>query len=400
MQKKILMLGGSAAQLNAIKRAKNMGLYVILCDYLLDNPGQHYADEYIPTSTTDKEKILEIAKNNNVDGVLSYISDSAAPTAAYVGNILGLPSNPYNSVLTLCRKDLFRQFLKNNGFNVPVTFSTNSLAEAELFFVNFNRKCAIKPVDSSGSKGVSILESVKDLHLAFNKAMSFSRCKKIIIEEFIEHKSPYMIGGDGFLVDGDIKFICFLNCHRDYSCNRLVPVGKSSPCVASNLENQAVRNEISKALSLLKMKLGAFNFEVIIDKNDRVFILEIGPRNGGNLIPEHIRHLTGIDMIDLTISSSMGMDCSSLEMVYPQDFIASHVVHSSEKGILKKLSFSSCIEERTIHKCVYKKQGDSVEKFNTANDAIGIIITRFKNEKEMHDTINNIYRDHIKIVLY
>jgi len=60
--KRLLMLGGSAAQVNAIKHAKKLGLHVILCDYLTDNPGQHFADEYIPASTTDEKAILQIAE--------------------------------------------------------------------------------------------------------------------------------------------------------------------------------------------------------------------------------------------------------------------------------------------------------------------------------------------------
>ena len=44
--KKILMLGGSKQQIPAIKKAKEMGYYVITCDYLEDNPGHKFADEF------------------------------------------------------------------------------------------------------------------------------------------------------------------------------------------------------------------------------------------------------------------------------------------------------------------------------------------------------------------
>lgn len=65
-QKKILLLGGSAQQLVAIRSAKCMGLYTVLCDYLPDNPGQYEADKYYDTSTTDVEAIYEIAKTNRL----------------------------------------------------------------------------------------------------------------------------------------------------------------------------------------------------------------------------------------------------------------------------------------------------------------------------------------------
>ena len=99
MQKRILFLGGSAFQIPPIKYTKEQGHYVITCDYLPDNPGHEYADEYYNISTTDKEAILDLAKKLNFDGIVAYASDPAAPTQAYVGNKLGLPSNPYESVL-------------------------------------------------------------------------------------------------------------------------------------------------------------------------------------------------------------------------------------------------------------------------------------------------------------
>ena len=95
------------------KKSKELGHYVITCDYLPRNPGHKFSDKYYNTSTRDKEKILEIAKENNADGIIAYASDPAAPTAAFVSEKLNLPGNSYNSVNTLARKDLFRNFLKN-----------------------------------------------------------------------------------------------------------------------------------------------------------------------------------------------------------------------------------------------------------------------------------------------
>ena len=60
--KKILLLGGSAQQLVAIKAAKELGYYTIVCDYLPNNTGQYEADKFYATSTTDIEAVYEIAK--------------------------------------------------------------------------------------------------------------------------------------------------------------------------------------------------------------------------------------------------------------------------------------------------------------------------------------------------
>ena len=75
--KKILLLGGSAQQIVAIEKARNLGYYTILCDYLSDNPGQYYADKFYMVSTTDKNAVLNIAIQEQIDGILAYASEPA-----------------------------------------------------------------------------------------------------------------------------------------------------------------------------------------------------------------------------------------------------------------------------------------------------------------------------------
>ena len=142
--KKILLLGGSAQQIVAIKTAKKHGFYTVLCDFLPDNPGQYEADKFYLVSTTDKEAVLKVASDEKVDGVLAYASDPAAPTAAYVAEKMGLPTNPYLAVETLCNKDKFRVFLKDNGFNTPVAMGYSAKNVDTLIF---SLLVFVKPVD-------------------------------------------------------------------------------------------------------------------------------------------------------------------------------------------------------------------------------------------------------------
>ena len=227
--KKILLLGGSAQQIVAIKTAKRLGYYTVLCDFLTDNPGQYEADKFYLVSTTDKDAVLEVAQKEHVDGVLAYASDPAAPTAAYITEKIGLPGNPFQSVKILCNKDRFRKFLLENGFSAPKANGYASVEDALNDKAHYEYPIIIKPVDSSGSKGATVLHSEDGLTIAFEFAFSFSRCHRIIVEHFIEKKHPYLIGGDVFIENGKIVLWGLLNCHRDNSVNPLVPVGKSYP---------------------------------------------------------------------------------------------------------------------------------------------------------------------------
>ena len=179
--KKILLLGGSSQQVIAIETAERLGLYTILCDYLPDNPGQFHADKFYQESTTDKEKILQIAQEEKIDYIIAYASDPAAPTAAYVAEKMGLPTNPYKAVETLCNKDIFREFLKSHGFNTPRAVGFKSKEDAIADIGNFTLPIIIKPVDSSGSKGATVLRDLSGLDAALDFAFSFSRGHRIIV---------------------------------------------------------------------------------------------------------------------------------------------------------------------------------------------------------------------------
>ena len=246
--KTILLLGGSAQQIVAIETAKRLGYFTVLCDYLSDNPGQYVADKFYLVSTTDKDAVLEVAKNENVDGVLAYASDPAAPTAAYVAEKLGLPGSPYKSVEILCNKDRFRKFLSDNNFCTPKAKGYTDLGNAidDLKNNYFKYPVIVKPVDSSGSKGVSKIDSIDEENDKLDYAMSFSRSKKIIIEEFVE-KFGYQIAGDGLSVNGKLVFRYFANDHFDEKCvNPFVPISASFPYSMPQAVQDKIHGEIQR----------------------------------------------------------------------------------------------------------------------------------------------------------
>ena len=396
-QKKILLLGGSAQQVIAIDKARSLGFYTVLCDYLPDNPGQYHSDKFYQTSTTDKQAVLEIAQKEKIDGIIAYASDPAAPTAAYVAEMLGLPTNPYDSVEILCNKDKFRLFLLENGFNAPRSGGYGNMSEALSDLEKFELPVIIKPVDSSGSKGATVMRSWDKVEEALEFAFSFSRGKRIIIEEFIEKKHPYLIGGDVFVVDGKIVLWGLLNCHRDDRVNKLVPVGKSYPLALCDEDIQRVHDTLQAMVDKLNIRHGAMNVELVIDKNDRVWPIDVGPRNGGNMIPDLLGMIFSVDVVDLSVRAAMGESVSS-EINEGKPFFATHNLHSDRDGNYVDIKFDEKIEKYIVRKCLYKKEGDEVEFFDNASKALGIIFLKFDSPEEMSDILRNIY-DHITIVL-
>ena len=387
--KRILFLGGAAMQTPPIRYARKQGHHVITCDYLPDNPGHRLAHEYHNVSTTDMEAVLALSRKLKIDGVVAYASDPAAPTAAFVGNALGLPSNPFESVQILTRKDLFRKFLGEHGFNVPKSAGFADFQPAEDYAKTLRLPVFVKPVDSSGSKGVTQVDDLAKLKESFDLALSFSRAKKAVIEERIS-RAGYQVAGDGFVVDGRLVFRCFGNEHFDKLCNGLVPIGESFPAVHKPELLDKAHAETQRLLSLLGMKTGALNFDFVFDAAGEFYFLELGPRNGGNLIPEVTEHCTGVDMVKYTVDAALGLDCSGLRMAAPKGCYASYIVHAVETGTCKEVRISEKFKFRAVQQNIWVKPGDPVRKFMGSNETLGTAILKFESQAEMLSMMDNM----------
>lgn len=390
--KKILLLGGSTQQIVAIKTAKKLGYTTVLCDYLTDNPGQEYADKFYLVSTIDKEAVLEVARQEKVDGVLAYASDPAAPTAAYVAEKMNLPANPYNSVEILCNKDLFRKFLKENGFCAPRAKGYENIQNAyeDLKANKFHFPVIVKPVDSSGSKGITVLRDEESWTQGLENAWSYSRCHRIIIEEYIEKNHSYIIGGDIFVLDGKVVLWGLMNCHRDNRVNPLVPVGKSYPLVLNDTDLKRVKIVLERLVRKLDIKSGAMNVELVVDKSGNVFLLDVGPRSGGNMIPDLLGDILGVNVPEMSVQAAMGekveFKCKKTENCY-----ATHNLHSNQDGIYESIGFDKELEKYIYRKSLYKKAGDFVEYFDNATKCLGIVFMKFNDEEEMKMILNDIH---------
>lgn len=382
--KKILMLGGSMQQIPAIQAAKAKGLYTITCDYLPDNPGHQFADAYYNVSTTDKEAVLDLAQQLSVDGIVAYASDPAAPAAAYVSERLGLPGNPYESVEILTHKDLFRKFLAEHGFHTPVAGGYGSLDEVVADIDRFRLPVMVKPVDSSGSKGVVKVEDVSQLGSAVEEAMLYSRSKRIVVEEFIQKKG-YQISGDGFSVDGKLVFTSYGNeLYSGNGTREYVALGEFWPLLLSEELQAKVNDELQRLITALGMKTSAYNIEVILDQKDNVYILELGPRNGGSYIPQLIQYATGVDLVDYTIKAAIGEDCSDLCMAKSEGYYSNYMIYSTLPGTFKGIWFDKTFEEKNLLEvhCTFS-QGEQVHAYQNTSHSLGTILFRADSLEEM-----------------
>lgn len=387
------MLGGSIYQTYAIKEAVKLGYYVITCDYLPGNPGHKFAHEYHNVSTTDKEAVLELARELKVDGVVAYASDPAAPTAAFVCEKLGLPTSPFRSVEILSKKHLFRKYLADNGFNVPKANSYTRFEEAEQDLKNFHLPVMVKPVDSSGSKGVNKLTDPAQLKAFFEDALSYSRDKIVLIEEFIVKNGP-QISGDAFSVDGKLVFHCLGNEFYSTKVDKdFAPLGECWPTVMPQEVIDTLAEDLQRLITSLGMRSNAYNVEAIYGTDGKVYILELGARSGGSLIPQVTALATGVDMVPYVIKAAMGEDCSDLKMAPVKGFWSNYMAHSNETGLYDGIEYDKEFGEKHLVDYVTDTQlGDPVHKYRDAQDCVGELILKYGSQKEMFEIIENMDR--------
>ena len=261
----------------------------------------------------------------------------------------------------------------------------------------FSLPVIVKPVDSSGSKGATVLRDWNGLDKALDFAFSFSRSHRVIVEEFIEKKHKYLIGGDVFVNDGKVVLWGLLNCHRDNTVNPLVPVGKSYPLLLDKDDEHSVHTTLQNMVDKLGLKFGSVNVELVVDKNNRVWPIDVGPRAGGNMIPDLLGMIFGADVVEMAVLAAMGehLNCKLGEGI---PFYATHNLHTNQNGAYKAIEFSDELENKIVKKCLYKKDGDRVEFFDNAAKALGIIFMKFDNQEDMSSILGSI-NEHYKVVV-
>lgn len=287
--------------------------------------------------------------------------------------------------------------MRDNGFPMPKGSSFRNFDNALSFFKSLDASVMIKPIDSSGSKGVFLCHTEEDLRKNWESSLYYSIEKEIIVEEFIQKKG-YQIDGDIFVINGKIVFWGICDQHHDMELAPYVPIGLSYPSIQEQSIQDEARKQIQQILTGLNMTMGAYNVEYIVDQNDQVYILEIGPRNGGNYIPNVIKTATGYDMATLTVRQAVGDDCSQLLEWELKNPVSSYNIHSQKDGMLGDIIYSGKLNGHIIETLMYEEKGAKVSRFKNAADSLGIMLLSFSTQEELCRIVDNM-NDYINVCI-
>ena len=389
-QKRLMLLGGIRYLLPVIKAAHEQGYYVITADYLPDNIAHKYSDEYVNVSIIDKEAVLRVAREKQIDGIMSFGVDPGVVAASYVQNQMGLPSfGPFESVEILQNKDKFRMFLSKNGFNVPQAKGFDSVEAALQESYWFPWPVIVKPTDAAGSKGVTRVDKKEDLKSALEYAMEHSISGHIIVEEFIE-KAGCSSDTDSMSVDGKLVFTSFCAQRFDINAtNPYTPAAYSWPSTFTKEQEAYLTSEIQRLITLLGLKTVVYNIEARIGTNGKPYIMELTPRGGGNRLCEMLRYATGVDMITAITRAIVGDSIDSIEQKPYNGHWAEIILHSDKDGFFDHLEISKDLPAEIIEEDLWVNKGDKVESFEGANNAIGTLVLKFNTAEDLEKAITN-----------
>jgi biotin carboxylase len=375
--KKILILGAGVYQMPLIKRAKDHGFYVIVASYSSNDIGVKFADESLEIDTTDKLRLLKYSENTGIDAITTAGTDVAVPTIGYICDKMQLPGLSSDTAYLATNKIAMKN--KFTEFNVPTPeFSMiTNLKELYDYAKNKGYPFIVKAPDSSGSKGLTVVNDFNEIEYAFFTAMNVSRCSSIIAEEYLSGMefSANLIVENGQVVE-------YFMHHKTLTNPPItVPICNYCPSIVPlsvQTETVAICDTAAKSLTI---KNAVCNVDVLLT-DEGIKVIEFGARLGSIGIPEIVYLYHGVNLYDIVLDLAFD-SVPRIQKKYIKP-AAYQIIPSPASGILN---------HRTIPDEILKNPnvisidfdyplGTPVREFKTGPDRIGNILVTGKSSIE------------------
>ena len=301
--KKILVVGAGIVQVPIIKKCKELGLRVIATDVDKNAPGMYFADIALSVDTYDKQATLKVAKQKNIDGIITT-SDYPVRTVAYVCKNLGLKGISERAAEICTNKYLLRESLSKNNIPCPKYWKINNNNEVHAIKSEFSYPLIVKPVDSSASRGVTKVNDYIELKDAIKEALTYSKNGNAIIEQFLEG-AEYSV--ESLTQNGKTEIIAITEkTTRGMNNSYFVEDRHVIPANISIKEKQKIESLVLKAIKVIGIDNCGTHTEIKLTRKGPI-IIEIGARLGGDYITSDLVPLsTGVNMLENVINISIG----------------------------------------------------------------------------------------------
>lgn len=306
-QKKLLILGGIAHMIDVVETAKHMGLYTIITDNNEESPAKKHADKAFDISTADIGALERMARQEQIDGVLTAFDDINTWNAQLLTERLQLPFYATREHLEISsNKDRFKEFCRRLG--VPVIEQYEKDDGVPVCY-----PVIVKPVDSYASKGITVCQNEVELYDAIEKARCFSRHGRVLVERFIDTNHGVEMyytlqNGEVILSAVTDRFV-----HNQGHQSPPLPVATIYP--SSHLAEFIAQHDatIREMLRSMGLKNGLVLIQSLYD-DGKFYIYEMGYRLSGERHYQIIKRQTDVNLLEMMIDFAVGEDISKYDL--------------------------------------------------------------------------------------
>ena len=378
--KKIAIIGANDFQNPLILKAKSLGYETHVFAWQDGSIGEKTADYFYPISIVEKDEILKKCKEIGIDAIATIASDLATLTVNYVAEKLGLPGNSLECTKKSTNKYEMRKAFKEAGVATPGFEIVSSPKDIEKLN-DMEYPLIVKPTDRSGSRAITKIYKKEELAEAISKAIENSFEKKAIVEEYIEGNE---FSAEGITYNGEHKFLTITR-KATTGAPHFIETGHIEPAGLNKDMEEKIYNELTKALTALKITNSATHSEFKITPNGDIRIIEIGARMGGDCIGSDLVQIsTGYDFVKMVIDVAMGNKPSFEKVTEPKIAVIRFIFNKKDledfervkKEAPELIYFVSKIEDISSHKVV-----DSSSRF-------GFYILACENKEKIRWLLN------------
>ena len=374
--KKLLILGAGIYQVPLIKTAKEMGVYTIVTSIPGDYPGFAIADKVYYENTVDSDAILKIAREEGIDGIVTAGTDVAIPTLGVVCDAMGLSGLSAEAAMLSSNKRLMKQAYEKGHVR---TARYREIATDDLDYADklndLEFPLIFKSVDSSGSRGITRVDSESEFEAARQCVLDNTRSDYYLVEEFIEGEE---FGAQAFVQNGKVEFIL---PHGDYvyTGSTGVPIGHFAPYDLPDSVIADCKETLEAAIKAMELDNCAINADFIL-KDGKTYVLEIGGRSGATCLAELVGIYYDYNYYEKIVQVALGEHADfSSDNAIPN---ASHLLIADCDGIIESQIDNNTPNPNLVEVQFDYKPGDAVHKFEIGPHRIGHVIAKGETLEE------------------
>jgi phosphoribosylamine-glycine ligase len=302
--KKIMILAGGNDQCALIRELRcylNGDVKIILVDMSDKVKAIAYADKFLQISTMDREAVLQAAKDEDIDYILTACGDQPLSTMAYVSEKMGIPTYlTQTEVRDLTNKRFMKNKMVENGIPTAKHIYIDKKWDGNLLDLEY--PLVVKPVDSNGSKGVKKVFCQEELEKSLHEAFSYSISGDVIIEEF---KAGEELSCDFYVEDGVAKMLSITASKKINENDKSFTIVQSYYPAPVEFKEERVCEIAQKIADSWGLKNTPLLVQMIVNGED-YNVLEFSARMGGGSKYHLIEVLSGVDIMKVYVEMVMG----------------------------------------------------------------------------------------------